>query len=653
MKVPQSKVLARRNDAHRPHPILSGVLVLTLISMIAAMTTVGFAPRAAGAQESALTTAALAPDTSLVYIALSLDTESDQWQLSNTLAERAGFDALLGMLGNEMDAGDEESLQQVQDEVEPFLGGEAALVLTSLAAVNTLNLSGVSERLIDATPTTEDGATGVAAIVNAADPDASEAKALELAEQQADDAGTEIEESEYEGVTIRFVPNADDQSTGTAFARVEDFLIAGVVPADLEPIIDTANGDAPALAESENFTGLQGELNAEFMLFGWLNGPALKEGLAEQEDLGQSLGAFTGQALAAFDAYTGFVMWADDPGFRLDTLSMPTEDAADLPGSQNFDSSLVEQMPADTLLFANGMDLGAMGVLDAVALAVAQLVNEEEFGAGPTDPDEAEAYAEEQIELAEQTLGFNLQTEFVDQMVGEFAFGFRFSNLLDPNGIGAILVSGVADPTTLTDSLSKISFIVAAGAGETTTYDTREVDGSTVNVVEDTTIGFPLRVEYGVFAEQFILGFGNALQDFVDGPDESLADNPQYQAVMATLPEEHGAQAYVDLAQIITVAEGFLGASSDATAIEDASEQCADYDTQEDAQAAYDEDPGSLIDLDQDFDGQACEDFFGAGADATPEAAGGEFSAIRALATVQFEGEGMRGTSSILYIQEQ
>ncbi len=648
MKGPLKNIRLRGNDGRRAHPLVSGVCVLTLISMLAATMTLGAAPQSAQAQETGLATASLAPETSLVYVALSLDTESAQWELSQTLAERAGLDSLLEMLRAEMAADDEQSFQEFQEDTGPFLGGEAALVLTSLAAVDEVNLSGLPAGLVDATPVGEDGSTGVVVIVTPADLDAAEAKVEELIEED----GSEVEETEYEGVTIRSAEGSETAEALT-YARVEDALVFAAVPADLEPIIDTANGDAASLAEADNFTSLQTELNAEFMLFGWLNGPALKEGLTEQEALNQSLGAFSEQTLAAFDAYTAFVMWADDPGFRLDTLSMPTEDAAALPGTQNFDSSLVERMPSDTLLFANGMDLGAMGVLDAVGLAVAQVVNGEEFGSGPTDPDEAEAYAEEQFEEAEQTLGFNLQTEFIDQLVGEFAFGFRFSNLLDPNGIGAILVSGVADPTTLTDSLSKISFIVAAGAGETTSYDTREVDGSTVNVVEDNSIGFPLRIEYGVVADQFILGFGNALQEFVDGPDESLADNPQYQAVMATLPEEHGAQAYVDLAQIITVVQGFLGASPDVADVEDASEECAEYDTQEEAQAAYDEDPGSLIDLDQDFDGQACEDFFGAGAEATPAAGANDFSAVRALATVQFEREEMRGTSTILYIEEQ
>ncbi len=42
----------------------------------------------------------------------------------------------------------------------------------------------------------------------------------------------------------------------------------------------------------------------------------------------------------------------------------------------------------------------------------------------------------------------------------------------------------------------------------------------------------------------------------------------------------------------------------------DASESCADYASQEEAQAAYDAAESDTFDLDQDFDGEVCEDFF-------------------------------------------
>ncbi len=44
--------------------------------------------------------------------------------------------------------------------------------------------------------------------------------------------------------------------------------------------------------------------------------------------------------------------------------------------------------------------------------------------------------------------------------------------------------------------------------------------------------------------------------------------------------------------------------------IPDASESCANYATQEEAQAAYDAAESGTFDLDQDFDGEVCEDYF-------------------------------------------
>ncbi len=98
--------------------------------------------------------------------------------------------------------------------------------------------------------------------------------------------------------------------------------------------------------------------------------------------------------------------------------------------------------------------------------------------------------------------------------------------------------------------------------------------------------------------------------------------------------------------------------------VEDASPDCANYATQEEAQEAYDAGEEGTFDLDQDFDGIVCEDFFGA--EATPDAgiriiteeptdavAQTDYSAIRAFAMVGYDEGGMRRSSAILYIEEE
>ena len=84
---------------------------------------------------------------------------------------------------------------------------------------------------------------------------------------------------------------------------------------------------------------------------------------------------------------------------------------------------------------------------------------------------------------------------------------------------------------------------------------------------------------------------------------------------MDTLPVEYNGLTYIDLAQAIPLMEVAAEESEDLglgamDEIPDASESCANYATQEEAQAAYDAAESETFDLDQDFDGEVCEDYF-------------------------------------------
>ena len=357
--------------------------------------------------------------------------------------------------------------------------------------------------------------------------------------------------------------------------------------------------------------------------------------------------------LNAFDAYTGLVVWADDPGFRLDTISVHTDGEAGPSLMSPFDGTLDERVPADTVLFANGQNLGESGLLNGLALLFAMGATGMVDATGEASATPVAVDPETVLDEASDLVGFNLQTEFIDQLSGEFGLALSIANLLGADGIGALFVSGVEDPSILADSVSKIALLVAAAVGGETEYSTREVNDATVNVVEDDSGTLPIKVEYGVVDGELLVGYGNMLQTYVDGPGESLADNPQYQETMALLPADHGVVFYLDLGQIIGLVESLFGSMGAGSGIIDAAPECGPYETQEAAQAAYDENPGGLIDLDQDFDGEACEDFFATdatpAAEATPAAG---FSAIKALATVGYEADGATGTSTILYIAQ-
>jgi hypothetical protein len=120
---------------------------------------------------------------------------------------------------------------------------------------------------------------------------------------------------------------------------------------------------------------------------------------------------------------------------------------------------------------------------------------------------------------------------------------------------------------------------------------------------------------------------------------------------LAQLPGDPTGISFVNLEQIVPLvaeAESALGGASSV----DASPDCAKFATQAEAQAAYDEDSFTNFDLDQDFDGKACEDFFvSATAEASPTAA--PMSGLRSVGMVSYEKDGHQATSTIILIVEQ
>ena len=177
-----------------------------------------------------------------------------------------------------------------------------------------------------------------------------------------------------------------------------------------------------------------------------------------------------------------------------------------------------------------------------------------------------------------------------------------------------MFASGVEDAETVSNALQQLSFLIQGATGAETPLTTREVGGGQVYVIElEDEAGSTL--EFGVVGDYLVVGKGDAVDRFGEEATGSLAENAQFQAVMDTLPAEHNGLTYIDLEQAIPLmelaaeeSEGLgLGGAEEIT---DASESCADYETQEEAQAAYDAAESGTFDLDQDFDGEVCEDYF-------------------------------------------
>jgi hypothetical protein len=233
--------------------------------------------------------------------------------------------------------------------------------------------------------------------------------------------------------------------------------------------------------------------------------------------------------------------------------------------------------------------------------------------------------------------------------------------------VGGLFATGTNDPEAVANALMQLSFIIQGASGAEAPLTTQEIGGGQVYVVD---LGDGSTLEFGVVGDRLVIGSGDAVDRLEGAPEESLVDNERFQTVTGTLPAERNGLVYVDLERAIPLMEAASEQTDDLglggfEEFPDASESCADYASQEEAQAAYDAAGSGTFDLDQDFDGEVCEDFFttsepsvavddeGMMDDETAEMfADIDYSAIQAFAQASFDEEGLARSSAILYIAE-
>src|SRR5215212_3751034 len=618
------------------------------------------------AQESTdeFSTAEVAPVDSIAYLVMTLDDQSEQWRLADTLLDRAG-------LG---DALDKEIESELHDEaggdlpLDAFLGGEVGVivgptVLKTLAeeSMGTGDLEAMLGGMDTATPEAgpvADEAQGFALALDARAPDTAWTGIRDsvLGEDQH-------EESTYEGTDILYAPPVMSDDEGMAAARVGDLILIATTPDDLHPLIDTADGRTPSITSVPEFTAVRDELPTDFLMFLFTNSIDTSDA-----DFGP-LAMFADQF--STNSFSGLTIAADEAGFRTESVTMAAEGETLPAGADNFESELVTKAPDDSLLFMSAADLGATGVLDVLGATVIGLaMGMGDPSAMPDANTSAEDYIAQQYQAAESLIGINLQTDLFQQLSGEYG-GWLAANA-DAEEVSGVFASGVEDPQTVSNALQQLSFLIQGASGAESPLTTREVGGGQVYVIDlGDEAGSTL--EFGVVNDYLVVGKGEAVERLVEGPADSLAENTQFQAVMDTLPVEHNRITYIDLAQAIPLMEVASQESGDmgfgaTDQIQDVSESCGNYETQEEAQAAYDAAESGTFDLDQDFDGQVCEDFFGSdetasdteeetsddedGAGPADALADVDYSAIKALAFVSYADGDVQRSSSILYITD-
>lgn len=549
------------------HPLGTALTLLVVASLFATAISLALPSRSVWAQPAPLSTATVTPDTALFYANVNLNSSSDQWSRANELLARIGQGNMLQKMttGSNMTASDKALANAV-------LGGEVAIVLEKFPATAVPSLSSVTSDITSPSKLAS-GVTpqGYALVLAPSDVNKSYTAIQDGLAKQASDAGTTVEKTTYKGVEIDSVaPSATSSSSsssmtssGQAVAKVKDFIIYGSLPEDLHGIIDTANGDTPALASDAHFKALQGELNKDFLAYGYVNGPDfLKAAEASDPAAASQLGPNS----QVFQSYSAFVIWADDPGLRIDTMSAPAA-GAKLPQMKSIDDSMAKKVSADSLVYTSSTELGKNPGLQALALTFAQAMLGTTGAtpaamatpAGMLSQTDANAVFEESAAM----LGFNLKTDFLDQLVGNYAFALTVQNVFSGAPvISGILVSDTQDQTTISNSVARISSLLTSTLGSSATISSKTVGGSKVTEVDLSASGVPLTIDLGVVNKQFVIGIGQGLSEYVNGPSKALADDPNYQAVMGTLPKDHTSVAFLNVPQLLPLVAGYMSMTS-------------------------------------------------------------------------------------------
>jgi hypothetical protein len=608
------------------------------------------------AQATLPETAAAAPAGTALFQVFDLDREGVQWQQTGTLLERVGLPNALELWEDAVLEAGAKKGDFTEADLDALLGGELALVVTPVAVERAVEHHEKSQQHGDdaATPMAHnwDEPLGVTAVLLPGDPEA----AWDYAERQvADLAGkydVPVEEISHGSGELLWVEMPDlrqrlkerledalgaaglpeamagmmvengmhggmdvgmEGRPGFATGRAGDFIIVGLSQADVTEIMDVVGGTTDSLADSPEAQQVAADLPADALSFTYFDGSAIVDALGTRT-LKKMQAMMSPAEQAVWQAQSGLAVSAVESGFRVDAVMVPGESGDLGPAAIANDPAIVaaaERVTAGTFLYQAGVvpEDAFAGAAYMLALAVnGDLADEGSQGGGLNQlPSEEEI--EQEIATAAATLGFDPASELFDLLGGEF-IAFSSFPALDMSGFGpdAVAAMTTSDPATLNETARKIAAsIERAGLG--VDVSVRDVDGNSIYVVSDPEMAMGPSLEFGVVDDQVVVGTGRGIEDLMTEPTTSLADDPQYQAVMGFLPGEYYQVSYIDIGQAGDVLTAMLGAIAERALPADAGVEM----------------PGT--------------------------AAGGPAN-IRALASVSYQRGETTGSSVILYIAE-
>jgi hypothetical protein len=543
-----------------PRRLLSLLLVATFV-----LTSFGLAfshGPVANARETIPETASYVPATALAYVTADLDASSAQWTQAEVLGQRIGRTITperLFELFSQTVLGSSDVI-----DANDFLGGDVAIAATnpdlngmmpSLTTGDALS-KGSTGVLADAA--TKAAQSGYVLIALPKDPSIAEVVIKAALQRIAENNDVQIKEEEHNGISVTWV--AGDEAAGTpgvAYARIDDALIAAPTVKDLLPVLDLRVNGGDSLGTVPRFEQVIRPLPDESLALGVVNGSQLAADIGPEADKNlPGIDAVTN----GVNAFTAFSVTAVDNGFQTDTRSVGEDGAAIFGDADNFTPSLIDQMPADTQVFVDGMDFSSTGLLDAIGVIGSQFLLGALAGMSSASPAATPTIDPSTITLPDAAntafgqlallFGVNLKSQLIDNLDGEYAFGLWGLNSTDATGVNAAFIAQTSDPAAVDASLTALTSFIGLFAQNSAAVTPTTIDGVPMSSIDLSSSGVSNPVVIGVNDDQLIVGIGDGANDAISGPTEQLADTELFQNATASLPAERNAMLFVNLGEL-------------------------------------------------------------------------------------------------------
>lgn len=476
-----------------------GIVVTAAVAVAGAIVAAAILFTSSKASDVNLTTASLVPADAGVYVALNTDLSSSQWVSTFKLVEKLGADDPEG----ELKDGAEESGFDWEDDVAPFLGGNAAVYIRGLD-VDSISAQG-------------------AVILRAKDP----GRVMEILEEQA---GV-VDEDEYSGVEYLLL-GLDGYA-----ARLGDHVVIAIDRSSLEEVIDVHQGKAPALAGVEEFKKLRDELTGNFLGFVYVSADSLLGDFFLDDPVVRAALDQSGAAGMVFRP-AAWVIGARKGGFEFQAASIG-ESGSISPMLRPRESRFAALVPGETAIFFStaGIAQAWQAVVDEARDAIDDAIRQ----SGDYDS------LDDALQDAGRELGLESIEELVALFEGETAIAASFP---DGNSANAeVVLLAEVDESRARAVIEKVVASNATGPGET-----RQA-GSVEMTVFDDVDGDPLA--YAFKDGALILGTPAGVEAVLEmAPGQpSLAGLKRYQDSVEQMPSALGTYAFFNLGALLRLEE--------------------------------------------------------------------------------------------------